>query len=73
MTTEAWTFADYRLGDTVLPEPNLGWNMYGTGLEPGSTGAVRLWGWRVHEKGLLTWENAVKHDGRSGHVGRHFW
>ena len=33
MTTEDWTFADYRLGDTVLPEPNLGWNMYGTGLE----------------------------------------
>ena len=33
MTTENWTFADYRLGDTVLPEPNLGWNMYGTGLE----------------------------------------
>lgn len=33
MTTEDWTFADYRVGDTALPEPNLGWNMYGTGLE----------------------------------------
>ena len=33
MTTEGWTFADYRVGDTALPEPNLGWNMYGTGLE----------------------------------------
>ena len=44
MTTEDWTFADYRLGDTVLPEPNLGWNMYGTGLKPGSTGVVRCWG-----------------------------
>ncbi len=33
MTTDDWTFADYRLGDTRLPEPNLGWNMYGTGLE----------------------------------------
>ena len=40
MTTEDWTFADYRLGDTVLPEPNLGWNMYGTGLESmGDSGA----------------------------------
>ena len=40
MTTEDWTFADYRLGDTVLPEPNLGWNMYGTGLESmGENGA----------------------------------
>lgn len=33
MTTDNWTFADYRLGGTALPEPNLGWNMYGTGLE----------------------------------------
>ncbi|MYA75300.1 MAG: zinc-binding dehydrogenase [Acidimicrobiaceae bacterium] len=33
MTTADWTFADYRVGDTALPEPNLGWNMYGTGLE----------------------------------------
>ncbi len=33
MTADDWTFADYRLGDTRLPEPNLGWNMYGTGLE----------------------------------------
>ncbi len=33
MATEDWTFADYRSGDTALPEPNLGWNMYGTGLE----------------------------------------
>ncbi|MXW61409.1 MAG: zinc-binding dehydrogenase [Acidimicrobiaceae bacterium] len=33
MTTEDWTFADFRVGDTALPEPNLGWNMYGTGLE----------------------------------------
>lgn len=33
MTADDWTFDDYRLGDTRLPEPNLGWNMYGTGLE----------------------------------------
>ena len=33
MAADDWTFADYRLGDTRLPEPNLGWNMYGTGLE----------------------------------------
>ncbi|MDE0606452.1 MAG: zinc-binding dehydrogenase [Acidimicrobiaceae bacterium] len=33
MTTEDWTFADYRAGGTALPEPNLGWNIYGTGLE----------------------------------------
>ncbi|MDE0699988.1 MAG: zinc-binding dehydrogenase [Acidimicrobiaceae bacterium] len=33
MTTADWTFADFRVGDTALPEPNLGWNMYGTGLE----------------------------------------
>ena len=33
MSSDNWTFSDYRLGDTALPEPNLGWNMYGTGLE----------------------------------------
>ena len=33
MTAKTWTIADYRAGDTALPEPNLGWNMYGTGIE----------------------------------------
>ena len=33
MTTDDWTFANYRVGATLLPEPNLGWNMYGTGTE----------------------------------------
>lgn len=33
MTTDDWTFADYRRGETTLPEPNLGWHMYGTGVE----------------------------------------
>ena len=31
-----------------------------------------FWGWRVHQKGLLTWENAVNDNGRSGHERRHF-
>ena len=31
-----------------------------------------LWVWRVHQKGLLTWENAVVSNGHSGHVRRHF-
>lgn len=40
MRADTWTFADYRLGATALPEPNLGWNMYGTGLESmGSDGS----------------------------------
>ena len=33
------------------------------------------WGrgvWRVHRKGLLTWEDAVVDNGHSGHVRRHF-
>ena len=40
MSSDNWTFSDYRLGDTALPEPNLGWNMYGTGIESmGSDGS----------------------------------
>ncbi|WP_419841215.1 zinc-binding dehydrogenase [Candidatus Poriferisodalis sp.] len=27
-----WTFDDYRAGVTPLPDPNLAWNTYGTGL-----------------------------------------
>ena len=28
-----WSFDGYRRGDTPLPEPNLAWNTYGTGVE----------------------------------------
>lgn len=35
-----WTLDEYQRGNTALPEPNLGWNMYGTGIENmGSDGA----------------------------------
>lgn len=28
-----WTFSDFGLGKTPLPNPNWGWNTYGTGIE----------------------------------------
>ncbi len=31
-----------------------------------------LWGWSIHQKGLLTWQNTVNNDSYSGCVGRHF-
>ncbi len=31
--TGKWTFDDYRAGATPLPDPNLAWNTYGTGLD----------------------------------------
>ena len=40
-----------------------------TGSKPESTGAVRLLRrWRVHQKGLLTWENAVERNRAWTHV-----
>jgi threonine dehydrogenase-like Zn-dependent dehydrogenase len=30
---ESWTFDAYREGTTSLPDPNLGWNTYGRGIE----------------------------------------
>jgi len=30
---KTWTFDGYRAGTTTLPEPNLGWNTYGQGVE----------------------------------------
>lgn len=32
-TQQQWTFEGFRDGATPLPEPNLGWNTYGKGLE----------------------------------------
>lgn len=31
--TTGWNFIDFASGDTPLPEPNLAWNTYGTGIE----------------------------------------
>lgn len=31
--TGEWTYGRYRAGDTSLPDPNLAWNTYGTGIE----------------------------------------
>lgn len=31
--TTGWNFIDFVSGDTPLPEPNLAWNTYGTGIE----------------------------------------
>lgn len=31
--TQDWTFVDFAAGTTPLPEPNLSWNTYGTGIE----------------------------------------
>ncbi len=31
-----------------------------------------LWGWRVHQKYLLTWQNTVNNDSYSSCVRRHF-
>ncbi|MGI9605818.1 MAG: zinc-binding dehydrogenase [Acidimicrobiales bacterium] len=32
-TDQTWSYLDFRSGNTPLPEPNLAWNTYGTGLE----------------------------------------
>ena len=31
-----------------------------------------LWGWSIHQKGLLTWQNTVNNDSYSSCVRRHF-
>lgn len=33
MSAQSWTFDGFRSGSTPLPEPNLGWNTYGKGIE----------------------------------------
>lgn len=31
--TSSWSYESFREGTTALPDPNLGWNTYGTGVE----------------------------------------
>ncbi|MDP7598565.1 MAG: hypothetical protein QGH55_02110 [Acidimicrobiales bacterium] len=33
VNSESWNFRGFQHGETPLPDPNLGWHLYGVGLE----------------------------------------
>ena len=33
LNSESWSFRGFQHGETPLPDPNLGWHLYGVGLE----------------------------------------